>query len=102
MKATLPITRCLVGGSNGRSDADKEEATALALNQLLELAQVGKRLSFALVCNSCARQACFVACNKTLSSRLRARKPQRHNRQCQLFIERGTIVVLRRGNLREG
>ena len=36
MKATLPITRCLVGGS----DADMEEATALALNQLLELVQV--------------------------------------------------------------
>lgn len=42
MKAALPITRCLVGGSNGRNDADSEGATALALNQLLELVQVGK------------------------------------------------------------
>lgn len=38
MKATFPITRCLVGGSHGDLDAD--EATALALNQLLELVQV--------------------------------------------------------------
>lgn len=38
MKATFPITRCLVGDSHGDLDAD--EATTLALNQLLELVQV--------------------------------------------------------------
>ncbi|CAM9310036.1 unnamed protein product [Ectocarpus fasciculatus] len=42
MKATFPITRCLVGGSHGDLDAD--EATALALNQLLELVQVPANL----------------------------------------------------------
>lgn len=40
MKAALPITRCLVGGSDRKSDEDSEGATALALNQLLELVQV--------------------------------------------------------------
>ena len=42
MKAALPITRCLVGGSDGKSDESSKEATALALNQLLELVQVGE------------------------------------------------------------
>ena len=44
MKASLPITRCLVGPSDGKSGADSEGATAFALNQLLELVQVGQRL----------------------------------------------------------
>lgn len=42
MKASLPITRCLVGSNAGESDADLEGATTLALHQLLELVQVGE------------------------------------------------------------
>ncbi|CBJ27259.1 flagellar associated protein [Ectocarpus siliculosus] len=42
MKATFPITRCLVGGSHGDLDAD--EAIVVALNQLLELVQVPANL----------------------------------------------------------
>lgn len=42
MKASLPITRCLVGAIDGKGVTDSEGATALALKQLLELVQVGK------------------------------------------------------------
>eukprot|EP00752_Nemacystus_decipiens_P001778 g1718.t2 len=44
MKAAMPITRCLVDGSDGKGDGDSEGATAVALNQLLELVQVPANL----------------------------------------------------------
>eukprot|EP00903_Cladosiphon_okamuranus_P005365 g5358.t2 len=44
MKASLPITRCLVGAIDKKDDTDSEGATGLALMQLLELVQVPANL----------------------------------------------------------